>query len=234
VLVTWNENLHEAQVKTLEREIAKRREGLLQIKRRLARARRGPRRGRPATKASIQKAVSRVLQGRHMKNLFWVDVDRRGRAVPTMNFRFDQQAWRKLNRTLLGKTLLFTDRSDWSDERIVEAYRGQHHVEAAFRQMKDPHHLSFRPTRHWTDQKLRVHTLCCVVAFALAALLQREVAAAGLEMSVPALLDELSAIHEVQVLTASKSGRPRTHRIHSKLGPLQKRLYETLGLSRYL
>jgi transposase len=149
VLVTWNENLHEAQVKTLEREIAKRREGLLQIKRRLARARRGPRRGRPATKASIQKAVSRVLQGRHMKDLFWVDVDRRGRAVPTMNFRFDQQAWRKLNRTLLGKTLLFTDRSDWSDERIVEAYRGQHHVEAAFRQMKDPHHLSFRPTRHW-------------------------------------------------------------------------------------
>jgi transposase len=234
VLVTWNENLHTTQVQTLEREIAKRRAGLLKIQRRLARARRGPRRGRPATKASVQKAVQGVLQGRHMKDLFQVEVDRRGPAVPTMTFRFDHEAWRKLDRTLLGKTLLFTDRSDWSDEKIVEAYRGQHHVEAAFRQMKDPHHLAFRPTRHWTDQKLRVHTLYCVVAFAFATLLQREVASAGLEMSVPALLDELGGIREVQVLTASKSGRPRTHRIHSKLGPVQKRLYETLDLARYL
>ena len=83
-------------------------------------------------------------------------------------------------------------------------------MESAFRQMEDPHHLAVRPSVHWTDQKLQVHAFYCVVAFTLTALLQREVDAAGIERSVPLLLDELGGIREVQVLTQSRRGRPRT------------------------
>ena len=169
-----------------------------------------------------------------MEDLFRITIERRGRALPTLRFRFDARAWERLDRTLLGKTLLFTDRHEWSDEDIVKAYRGQHHVESAFRQMKDPHHLAFRPTHHWTDQKLKVHAFYCVVAFTLTALLQREVDAAGIELSVPRLLDELGGIREVQVLTQSRRGRPRTHRVHSELNNVQERLYDALQLERYL
>jgi hypothetical protein len=42
---------------------------------------------------------------------------------------------------LLGKTILFADNDHWSDAEIVRGYRAQHHLESAFRQMKDPHHL---------------------------------------------------------------------------------------------
>lgn len=234
VLVTWNENLHIAQTRTLEREIAKRRQKLLDLQRRLQRARKGPRRGKAHTKASVTKAVNRILVGRHMKDLFRITIERRGRALPTLRFRFDVPAWERLDRTLLGKTLLFTDRHEWSGEAIVKAYRGRHHVESAFRQMKDPHHLAFRPTYHWTDQKLRVHAFYCVVAFTLAALLQRELEKANIELSVPRLLDELGRIREVQVLTKSRRGKPRTHRIHSQLNDTQTRLYDALQLERYL
>jgi len=234
-LVTWNENLHEAQVKTLEREVAQRREKLFVLQRRLqARARSRSPRGKAPTKASVKKVVDRILKGRHMKDLFKVTIERRERALPTLQFRFDARAWERLDRTLLGKTLLFTDRHGWSDEDIVKAYRGQHHVESAFRQMKDPHHLAFRPTFHWTDQKLKVHAFYCVVAFTLVALLQREAEQAGIELSLPRLLDKLGGIKEVQVLTQSRRGRPRTHRIHSELDDLQDRLYEALALKRYL
>ena len=45
----------------------------------------------------------------------------------------------------LGKTILFTDTADWSDEEIVLAYRSQHHIEEPFKQMKNPHFLRFTP-----------------------------------------------------------------------------------------
>jgi transposase len=74
---------------------------------------------------------------------------------------------------LLGKTILFTDHGeDWSDEQIVLAYRAQHHVEADFRRLKNPHYLSFRPTFHWTDQKLCVHAFYCVLALMILNLLR--------------------------------------------------------------
>ena len=68
------------------------------------------------------------------------------RTAARLRYQFRQSAYDKLSSTLLGKTILFTDHGpDWSDEQIVLAYRAQHHVEADFRRLKDPHYLSFRP-----------------------------------------------------------------------------------------
>jgi transposase len=41
----------------------------------------------------------------------------------------------------LGKRIPFTDRTDLSDEQIIFGYRGQHHIERAFREMKDPYSI---------------------------------------------------------------------------------------------
>jgi len=46
-------------------------------------------------------------------------------------------------------SLLFTDNEDWSDEEIVLGYRAQHHIESAFRDMKNPHFLGWSPMFHW-------------------------------------------------------------------------------------
>ena len=53
----------------------------------------------------------------------------------------------------LGRTALFTDRTDLTDEEIVTGYRSAWHVEAAFKQMKNTDHLTVRPLFHWTDEK---------------------------------------------------------------------------------
>jgi transposase len=60
--------------------------------------------------------------------------------------------------------VLITGHSQRTTARIVEAYRGQSRVEAAFRDLKDPSMLATRPQFHWTDQKLHVHALMCVTA----------------------------------------------------------------------
>ena len=154
--------------------------------------------------------------------------------VATLDWRLSSDALARLESGELGRTLLFTDRHDWSDEDVVAAYRGQHHVERSFRQMKDTRYLSFRPTRHWTDQKLRVHALCCVIALMLCQLLRRRLAKSGVELPVDAMLDALSSIREVRVLLSAGKGRPRVRRTHSELTPRARQLFDELRLARHL
>jgi transposase len=156
-------------------------------------------------------------------------------GLPVLTYRFITAAWRRLQRTLLGKTILFTDQSSWSDAEIVRGYRSQHQVESAFRCLKSPHHMSLRPQRHWTDQKIRVHVFYCVLALLLCSLLRRELHRKGIDRSIPALLEELSQIQEVGIVTPGRSEGepPRLEMTQSRLTEEQRRLHDALDLGRY-
>lgn len=234
VLVTYNENLFHAQTRTIEREVAKRQQKLHQYQCSLEKWQRAKRRGRRPTVASVDKAVNDILRGQHMKDLFVVTIKEADNGLPTLRYRFDRVAYKRLQRRRLGKTLLFTNNAHWSDEDIVSAYRGQHHVENAFRQMKDVHYVSFRPAHHWTDQKLQVHAFTCVLALMLCSLLRCKLDRMGLHLSVDRMLDTLGTIREVQVVLSSGRGRPRVRTTHSKLEPLAEKLFKGLDLGRYL
>ncbi len=97
----------------------------------------------------------------------------------------------------LGKTLLFTDRTDWTDEQIVAAYRSQVKIEDAFWQMKDAHFVSSRPWLHWTEPKIRVHAAYRLLALFLSSLLLREVHRAGINVGMDSLLEPLPGIKGV-------------------------------------
>lgn len=235
VVVTHNDNLFVAQTRTLLREIGKRQKRLQELQRSLRAWRhRKSRGGKPPTVSGTQKKVAGWLKAQHMKKLFHVDVGERD-GLTTLTYRFDHTAWERLQRTLLGKTLLFTDNRQWSDAEIVKAYRSQHHVEAAFRDMKNPHHLSLRPQFHWTDQKIEVHVFCCVLAYMLCAVLRRELHGKGIDRSIRVILDDLSQIREVSVIfpPQGKQRKPTIKTTLSVLSDAQRTLYETLGLERY-
>jgi len=234
IVITYNENLYVAQSRTL-REIAKRQEKLQVLQQQLLRRRRGSvRGGQPPTGAGVQKQVEALLAARHMKDLFRVTVEE-AKGSPGLTYRFDSRAWERLQRTLLGKTILFTDNADWSDAEIVRGYRSQHHVEGAFRQMKDPHSISIRPQFHWTDQKIEVHVFCCVLALLLCSLLQRELHGKGIDYSIRKILNLLSDIREVGIVYPAAGPRktPILQTTLSRLSPEQQRLFQTLGLERY-
>ena len=236
VLVTWNQKLFDAQRKTLLREIDKRRAHLRALQRQLRRWRDGKiRGGRKPGVAGAQKKVDGWLRARHMGDLFAVTV-REEDGLPKVNYRFQRRAWEKLQRTLLGKTLIFSDNADWSDADLVRGYRAQHHVESAFRQMKDTDCIAIRPQYHWTDQKVQVHVFCCVLALTLCGLLQRELSRAGIRRSVPALLAELGGICEVDVLYPPREAgaEPELRTTLSQMSAEQRSLYDTLGLEKYL
>ncbi|NWG13274.1 MAG: hypothetical protein HXY20_07050, partial [Acidobacteria bacterium] len=146
LLVVCNPELFLAQCATILREIRKRTRKLKELQLHLAHP---PKRGKPLTIESVHKQVRAILSGRHMKQLIQAEVTQKHSGA-RLSYRLDQVAWQQLQHTLLGKTILFTDQDSWSDEEIVLGYRGQYHIEDAFKRMKNPHFVSWRPLHHWT------------------------------------------------------------------------------------
>jgi len=235
VLVTYNDNLFVAQSKTILREIGKRQQALREIQARLRRRHEGKvRRGKPPTVKGVENKIVGLLKAQHMKTLFHVEVTERG-GFPYLKYRFDKTAWEQLQKTQLGKTIIFTDNDHWSDAEIVRGYRSQYHVEESFRTMKDPHHIAIRPQRHWTDQKITVHVFYCVLALMLVSLLRRELHFNGIDKSIPDIIDTLAGIREVGVVHPPKGKKknPTIKTVLSKMSDKQRVIYEALDLERY-
>jgi len=235
VLVTYNENLFVTQSQTLLREIAKRQQLLHQLQHQLRRHREGQvHGGNPPTLQGTSNKIQGWLKARHMKDLFQVEITE-SEGLPKLSYRFDNRAWERLQSTLLGKTILFTDNDQWSDVDIIRGYRSQHFVETAFRRMKDCRHICLRPQYHWTDQKVEVHVLCCVLALMLSSLLRRELYRKGIDRSIPDLLNELGKIQEVGVVYPPRGKRkmPTIEMTLSQMSDEQRALYQALDLKRY-
>ena len=234
VVVTHNENLLAGQLQGLGRNISKSRKELHDVQCRLRRWANGvTTKGRRPTVESTQKRVAKILSREHMKAIFEVNIELVDDAV-RLSYGLKQAALSKLAATVLGKTILFTDNDDWTDEQIILAYRSQYHIEHAFREMKNPAFLGWNPRLHWTDQKIRVHAFYCVAALTLVSLLRRELAAKKLTFSAEALLRQLRGIREtISVYSQNRGRSPKLTYSLTHLNDAQKKLYSALDLKRY-
>jgi transposase len=235
IVVTHNGNLLHGQLQGLAAALDKARGKLRDLQTKLRRRREGRTRGGKApTVASIRKQAQEALTGQHVKTVLRFEVEEGD--VPTLTFTTDQMALSRLIDKHLGKTILFTDNDDWTNEEIVLAYRSQHHIEDAFRQMKHPHYLGWQPMFHWTDSKIRVHAFTCVLALTLSSLLQRSLHEKGIDLSLPRMFELLGGIRETLVIYPKKQGQrhPSTARTLSTLSAEQEQLVTALDLRRYL
>src|SRR6266699_3695992 len=82
------------------------------------------------------------------------------------------------------KHVLITSHDDWPVPEVIAGYRSQSEAEFSFRQMKDPHVVSFSPMHHWTEHNIRVHIFTCVLALQIAHLMRLTARRAGLHLSV--------------------------------------------------
>ena len=153
----------------LQQHLDKRIKKLEEWREQLANPRCGPR-----SVASAKKQIDAMLSGQHLKKVLQIEYDPDRYGSDRVRYRIDEEARAHLENEEFGKRILVTDRSDWSDEEILLAYRGQSNVEDAFRQLKDDEHMAVRPQYHWTDQKIHVHTFCCLLALLLGRVIELE------------------------------------------------------------
>ena len=123
--------------------------------------------------------------------------------------------------------MLITSHDDWPVAEVVAGYRSQSEAEFSFRQMKDPHVVSFSPMHHWTEHNIRVHVFTCVLALQLAHLMRYRARQAGLDLSVRELLGQLAAIGETVLIYPSTGGRPKARRMTTELTGHQPQLCTT-------
>lgn len=227
MLLTHSPNLHAKQARGFDQTIAKATRALNELADVLERGH--GRRDRPGVQAAIDRITRPRWLGRVLASHLTGD-------TPTgmrLSFTVDATARKALEAELFGKRILVTDRDDWPVAHVVAGYRSQSDAEAGFRQLKDPHVVSFSPMWHWTDSKIRVHLSYCVTALAVAHLIRRPARQGGLDLSVRELLAQLAGIEETLLLYPSTGGRPRARRILTEMTPTQKQLYELFNLNQY-
>ncbi len=150
-----------------------------------------------------------------------------------LTWGIDPGARAALEEEIFGKHVLITSHEDWPVPEVIAGYRSQSEAEFSFRQMKDPHVVSFSPVHHWTEHNIRVHVFTCVLALQIAHLMRRTAAQAGRRLSVRQLLTQLASIGETVLVYPSTGGRPKARRMITELTADQRELYEIFDLAKW-
>jgi transposase len=228
-VVLISERLREGQKRGILQHVASAQRWLLRLEQTLQRGK--PRRDR----ARIQHDVDARLRGRqYLRKVLKVDLKREPNGRLALAYAFDQAAFDTLDHDSLGRIVLITDRDDWATADIIRAYRGQADVEAVFAHLKDPVHVALRPQFHWTDQKLHVHVLTCILGYLLARLLHlRARQAITYPHGMEKLLEDLEAVRRVTVVHSAqqRKGRPRVTTQLEYPDPALPSLLTTLGVT---
>ncbi len=238
VVATFNPHLFEGQMQGLRRQRDRIEVSLQALQAKLQRwAGTPPPRGKRPTPEGTRRLVARLLRGREPGPYLRYQATTGAADVVQLSYRWDDAALQAMTDLYFGKTLLFTDQAHWSEEAIIAAYRSQAKIEDAFRQMKDPHFVSWRPLLHWTDQKVQGPAAHCVFALLLSALLHREVRRADPNKApaFDALMESLAQIQGVVDLPRD-GDRKRTVPVSIRLTrrePEQERLFRLLDLQRF-
>jgi transposase len=229
IVVCHSDGLHTKQSAGLDQTLAKARRQLTDTAARLARGQtRKPRR-------SVEAEIAQILKPRWVSRVISTSLTGDKPAELRLAYRTRPRARAALETEIFGKRILFSDKdTDTADTAtIISDYRSQEAAEGDFRQMKDPSVVSFSPMHHFTDQKIRVHTLCCVLALTVARLMVREADRHGVHMSVRELLHTLAGIQETVLLYQGERGRPRARRMLTETDATARRLYDLFNLDTY-
>jgi transposase len=157
---------------------------------------------------AVDQAIARVCQEPQLKGILGADLCERAPGYYDLAPRVDMERYEWLCAHAFGRRLLVTTRDAWSTEEIVAAWRGQSHLERAFRTVKDPFHLAVRPQYHWTDQKIQVHVFCCLMGYLLGALMLRQLRRVGLDHNPRQMLDLLDEVRLATLIEERGPGRP--------------------------
>ncbi len=227
VVLTHSPTLHTAQSRGFSQTLAKATATLAALTDTLAR---GHTR-RPRDK--VEAEINQIIHDPWVRRVISWELTGDTPPEHRLSFHLDEHTRAEMETEIFGKRVLITDREDWPVAEVVTGYRSQSEAEFSFRQLKDPHLVSFSPMHHWTDHNIRVHVFTCVLALQIAHLMRRHAHQHGLHLSVRELLDTLAGIEETVLIYPSTGGRPKARRMLTETTPTQDRLIEIFDLPRW-
>lgn len=230
-VVAYTESFFTQQLNGVTTNLVKCRKELFDLEKNLIKWRQGKAKGRRPTVRGVKASVKKILSPQFMKDLFEIKVEEK-KGLPVLRYALRHGALDRLINQRLGRTVLVTDKIDWQPEQVVGAYRSLTKIEDAFKSMKNVDYLRWQPAYHWTDQKIKVHGLYCVLALLLATLARNVAVQSGIDLSLPALLKELTSIREVAVIYPQGTlAHRKNHITLSRMSPRQRKLADCLKIA---
>ncbi|TAN44399.1 MAG: IS1634 family transposase [Nitrospirae bacterium] len=186
IVVTYNESTYWRKVLRLERAMEEAARAISGFKRKVKKAD-----GR-STEDSLLRQAEEILEHWHVRACYSVEIIN-DNGYFKASVRKNQAAIEKAKKRF-GKTILFTNRETLSTAEIVKLYRDRYIVEDAFRITKSDHFVKMDPAFHWTDSKIRVHALTCMIALLLVKLSHRRARTNGNEQGMETFMQELRGV----------------------------------------
>lgn len=187
-------------------------------------------RGRPPTVAGTTRRVIGLIPEK------WVKVFRfhvgptldAGTARLSVRVWVDEKAEAE-KRAGFGRTAIFTDRSEWTDEKIARTYYARSGMEEDYHVLKDVLLFPVMPIYHRKDWRIRTHTFVCVMGLLLYRYVQlRLERAQKVRTPIGAMVAQLKRVRlGVISLDAGKAVRAKLERT----GPEERRMVDALGLA---
>ncbi len=184
-------------------------------------------------RARVEAEIGKITHDPWLRRVITWRLDGERPKDLRLTWSADAGARAALEEEIFGKHVLITDQHDWPAAEVIAGYRSQSEAEFSFRQMKDPHVVSFSPMFHWTEHNIRVHTFTCVLALQIAHLMRLQAERAGLHMSVRELLRQLAGIGETVLIYPAERGRPKARRMLTQTTAAQDKLIQAFQLNRH-
>src|SRR5213594_1980541 len=223
LLVVFSPTFYRQQVRTLDVLQRKAAQQLLRLQ---ASVREATERHRPRTERAVRGEITKLVCHDRLKDFFVPTFQLRQGAVVDLRWQWERRKKRELTHRDCGKTVLFTDRQELGEQRIVAASRSQARVEEMVRISKSRRPGLWWPASHGTDGTLQVHALYCFLAMLMIRRVWLRLQERHLSIGVDLLLERLQGIEEALVVSANGAAQ----RVITERSPEQEELFIALDI----
>jgi transposase len=179
----------------------------------------------------LEARVKKVLQREHL-SAFVVTSIKESHGKLSLHWEVDAARRGVLERTRLGRRVLCTDHHNWSNGRIVHAFRGQWNVEELFRRAKKGGIAPWGPSHQWADHSLRLHTFATVIGLTLVSLVRLTL---GNRKSAQSTMKTLSEVKATMIRVRTKElGRRATVMLAPDVTAEQRKAIKLFQLDRWM
>ena len=219
-VVTVSEQLKEGQIQGIQQHLKKKYKTLDQLKKSLE----SPKARKFYSKDELQERLSQIIRGQFIDEILKFETIELVNGKWSFTYSIDDEAFIWLKENILGRKIHATNRHNWSCEEICLAYRGQSKVESVFRNLKNPYHMAVRPQFHWTDQKIKVHFLICILGYLLTSYAYSKIKAVRpKQYSMHKMMEDLKTIRLASFIE-QKDGTKGLPKIDYRLEKMKKEL----------
>ena len=225
VVVTISDKLKEGQIRGIHTSLASCDAAIGKLNRAVS----SPN-SKKRSREELERLVKSIISRYKVQTMIEFNVLQDDEKCYGINHTIKYECLAKLEEEM-GYRILMTNNHTWGICEIIQAYHGQSFIENTFKNMKNQQHLSFNPQYHWTDQKIKVHNFCCVIAYLMTSLIYKTAREKGFTGSIDTLLDLLGNIRLGTIIEdTGKKGKPKAVYKLEEMDPTERKLAEDLQI----